>query len=67
MRYNTIYVSLSYLFKVTSKLKPILLERIDAKYDGKLNTGDAFTLGVNFAQVKVCFFDNFLVVTITLS
>lgn len=45
---------------VTSKLKPILKERINASYDGLLDTGDVFTLGVNFAQVKFdcCGVDN---------
>ncbi|CAC5415173.1 TSPAN18 [Mytilus coruscus] len=45
-------IAIVFTSDVTSKLKPILLERINASYDGKLNTGDAFTLGVNFAQVK---------------
>lgn len=46
---------------VASKLKPILKERIHVSFDGLINSGDAFTFGVNFAQVKFqcCGVDNY--------
>lgn len=45
-------IAIVFTADVASKLKPVLLERINASYDGLLTTGDSFTLGVNYAQVK---------------
>lgn len=54
-------VGIVFTSDVTSKLKPILKERIDVSFDGLINSGDVFTFGVNFAQVKFqcCGVDNY--------